>query len=79
MVSGRVRSGVGLAFRVDGGGRGGGALGALAGTATDGDVTKGAAFSPVTTAVFAEMAGLRQVVVVVVTEFSVGRVTARAF
>ncbi|KAE8699442.1 hypothetical protein F3Y22_tig00110578pilonHSYRG00081 [Hibiscus syriacus] len=51
---------------------GGGASGVLAGTATDGDVTKGAAFGPVTTAVLAEMAGLRQVVVVVVTEFSVG-------
>ena len=71
MVSGRVRSGVGLAFGVVVVG-GGGAFGVLAGTATDGDVTKGAAFGPVTSAVLAEMAGLRQVVVVVVTEFSGG-------
>lgn len=71
MVWGGVWRGVGLALRVVGGG-GGGAFGALTGAATDGYVTEGAAFSPVTAAVLAEMAGLRQVIVVVVTEFGVG-------
>lgn len=39
--------------------------------AADGDVAEGAAFGPVAAASLAEMAGLREVVVVVVTEFRV--------
>lgn len=41
------------------------------GTAADGDVAEEAAFGPVPTAAFAEMARLREVVVVVVTELGV--------
>jgi hypothetical protein len=51
-----------------------GALAVLAGPATDGDVAKRSAFGPVATTVLAEMARLREVVVVVVAEFGVGGV-----
>lgn len=59
-------------------GGGAGALGVLAGAAADGDVAEGPAMSPVATAGLAEVAGLREVVVVVVAELGVGRVAARA-
>ena len=61
-----------------GGGGGAGALGVLAGAAADGDVPEGPTVSPVATAGLAEVAGLREVVVVVVAELSVGGVAARA-
>ena len=50
----------------------------LAGAAADWDVAEGAAFGPVATACFAEVSGLREAVVVVVAEFGVGGVAARA-
>ena len=50
----------------------------LATAAADGDVAERAAFGPVASAGFAEIAGLRQAVVVVVTEFGVGRSATRA-
>lgn len=48
------------------------------GSAADGDVAEETAFGPVATARFTQVAGLGQAVVVVVTEFGVGRSTARA-
>ena len=54
-----------------------GALG-FAATAADGDVAEDAAFGPVAAAVLAEVAGLREVVVVVVAELGVHGVAARA-
>lgn len=65
-------SGVCLAFGVAG------ALGILAGTAADGDVSERAAFGPVTAAVLAVMARLGEVVIVVIAEFGVGGFTAGA-
>lgn len=59
LVSDRVRSGVRLAFGLAATVRGrGGAFGVLAGTPADGDVPKGSAFGPITSAALAEMAGL---------------------
>ncbi|KAI3416881.1 BSD domain-containing protein [Psidium guajava] len=66
--------------RVRGYGRGlglGGALGFPA-AAADGDVAEDAALGPVPPAALAEVAGLGEVVVVVVAEFGVERVAARA-
>jgi len=51
--------------------RGGLGAAVLAAAAADGDVAERAAFGPVASAGFAEIAGLRQAVVVVVTEFGV--------
>lgn len=53
---------------------GAGALAALASATADGDVAKRSAFGPVAATVLAEMAGLREVVVVVVAELGVGGV-----
>ena len=61
-----------------GGGGGFGALGALAGATADGNVPKGAAFGPVAAAALAEVARLRDVVVVVVAELGVGGVASGA-
>jgi hypothetical protein len=72
-----VRSGGG-GDDMGGGGGAAGALGVLAGAAADGDVTEGPTVSPVATAGLAEVAGLREVVVVVVAELGVGGVAARA-
>ncbi|KAJ0578063.1 hypothetical protein HanIR_Chr05g0243151 [Helianthus annuus] len=47
--------------------------------ATDGDVTEDTAFGPVPAAAFAEVTWLREVVVVVVTEFGVQRLTTWTF
>lgn len=47
----------------------------FAGAAADGDVAEETAFGPVSAARFAEVPGLGQAVVVVVTEFGVGRGT----
>lgn len=44
----------------------------LAASAADGDVAEGAALGPVPAATFAEVAGLGEAVIVVVTEFGVG-------
>ena len=55
----------------------GGAFG-FAATAADGDVAEDAAFGPVAAAVFAEVTGLGEVVVVVVAELGVEGVAARA-
>ena len=57
----------------------GGALGVLAAAATHRNVAESAALGPVAAAVLAEVAGLGEIVVVVVAEFSVGGFTARAF
>nr|GMD53937.1 hypothetical protein PanWU01x14_251760 [Ipomoea batatas] len=46
--------------------------------ASDGDVTQRASFGPVTAASLAEMARLGEIVVIIVTELRVGRITARA-
>lgn len=54
------------------------ALGVLTGSAADGDVAKSATVSPVTAAGFAEMARLREIIVIVVAEFGVERIAARA-
>lgn len=50
----------------------------LAAAAADGDVAEGAAFGPVAAARLAEMARLREVVVVVVAKFCVGGIAAWA-
>lgn len=50
---------------------GGSALSVLPRAATDGDISKSAAFSPVPPAIFAEVARLSEVVVVIITEFCV--------
>lgn len=52
------------------------AFGVLAGAAADRNVAEGAAVSPVTAAGFAEMTGLREVVVVVVTKLGVEGIAA---
>ena len=52
------------------------ALSVFAGPTADWDVTEGATVSPVATAGLAEVARLREVVVVVVAELGVGGVTA---
>lgn len=54
------------------GGGGAGALGILPATAANGDVAEGAAVGPVSAAGLTEVAGLREVIVVVVAEFCVG-------
>ena len=54
------------------------ALGVLAGAASDGDVAESATVGPVAAAGLAEVAGLGEVVVVVVTELGVEGVAARA-
>ncbi|KAF5468341.1 hypothetical protein F2P56_012499 [Juglans regia] len=51
---------------------------ALAGATTDGDVAKGAALGPIAAAGLAEVAGLGEVVVVVVAELGGGGTAARA-
>lgn len=53
-----------------------GAFGIFATTPTNGDVTKSAAVCPITAAGLTEVTWLREVVVVVVAEFSVGGITA---
>lgn len=53
-----------------------GALG-LPAAAADGDVAEDAAFGPVTAAAFTEVARLREVVVIVVAELRVERITTR--
>lgn len=58
LVTDRVRSGVRLAFGLAATVRGRGACGVLAGAPTDGNVPKGSAFGPITSAALAEMAGL---------------------
>lgn len=58
--------GAGLAY-----GWGDGGVLVFPASAADGDVAEGAAFGPVAAASLAEMAGLGEVVVVVVTEFCV--------
>ena len=60
-----------------GGGASAGAFRGFASTAADGNVAESSAVSPVTATGFAEVTRLREVVVVVVTELSVGRVAAR--
>jgi len=58
--------------------RGGLSAAVLATAAANGDVAERASFGPVASAGFAEIAGLRQAVVVVVTEFGVGGSATRA-
>lgn len=55
-----------------------GAFGVLAAATADGDVAERAAVGPVAAARLAEVAGLREIVVVVVAEFGVGGVAPRA-
>lgn len=57
------------------GGSGGGApLGVLPGAAADRDVSKNTSFSPVPSTALAEVARLREVVVIVIAEFGVCRI-----
>jgi len=72
--------GVGQRGRRGGVGGFGGFVGAFgfAAAASDRDVAEDAPFGPVAAAVFAEVAGLGEVVVVVVTELGVERITAGA-
>ncbi len=76
MRSGGGEDVVGVVVWVGGGAR---PLGVLTGATADGDVTEGPTVGPVATAGLAEVAWLREVVVVVVAELGVGGVTAWAW
>lgn len=85
-VGGVAIGGVGSVAGILRGGRGGGgtigadglAAAGFAAATADGDVAEGAAFGPVSAAGFAEVAGLREAVVVEVAELGAGRSAARA-